>query len=488
MPTDPALTKLFKDALSRQAAGDAGGALIAYKRVQRQFPDFPDAWVNAALLLCDMDRHEEAIWQSERALELDGGSWPAAHARAHAQRKIGMAAEAEAGLSALLEADPAHRPAILTLAGFRAEDGRFAESMELFDRASRLEPLRGDPLVMRGVARMWAVDLPGAEADFRAALASGADGDHVRMNLAISLLIQGRYREAWPLFGSTMALGDIFEKASGRWDGRPLRGGDLLVRTYPHGFGDVVMFARLLPMARERAGGRLLLSVYEPMLRLARGLPGVDGVTVQEKDDPPLGPLGAITNILELPVLLSVDPAATPPPTALRLPPSMADAPAPPELLRPGLKVGLVWAGNPVHTGDAKRSMDPRLLDALADVEGVAWYGLQVPPAPDPPRLPGFTDLSGLFGDFLDTAQAVRHLDLVASVDTSVLHLAATLGVPTLALITHTPEWRWGLGETTHWYPAARLIRQPRMGDWPGAVERLKAEIATRAALVGARG
>jgi ADP-heptose:LPS heptosyltransferase len=125
--------------------------------------------------------------------------------------------------------------------------------------------------------------------------------------------------------------------------------------------------------------------------------------------------------------------------------------------------------------------MDPRLLDALADVGGVAWYGLQVPPAPDPPRLPGFADLSGGFGDFLDTAQAVRHLNLVASVDTSVLHLAATLGVPTLALLTHTPEWRWGLGGTTHWYPAARLIRQPKMGDWPGAVERLKAEIAARA-------
>jgi hypothetical protein len=121
--------------------------------------------------------------------------------------------------------------------------------------------------------------------------------------------------------------------------------------------------------------------------------------------------------------------------------------------------------------------MGPRPLDALADIEGVAWYGLQKPPGEEPPRLPGFTDMSHLMGDFMDTAQVVRHLDMVATVDTSVLHLAATLGVPTMALVPHLPEFRWSLGEATPWYPAAKLLRQPAHGDWAGAVEKLRAEI-----------
>jgi ADP-heptose:LPS heptosyltransferase len=127
--------------------------------------------------------------------------------------------------------------------------------------------------------------------------------------------------------------------------------------------------------------------------------------------------------------------------------------------------------------------MDPKFLGGLADVPGaerISWYGLQKPPAAEPPDLPGFTDLSPHMGDFLDTARIIARLDLVVTVDTSTAHLAGSLGIPTVVLLPHLPEWRWGLGGTTPWYPTARLIRQASPGDWGGAVEKLKAEIAGR--------
>jgi hypothetical protein len=125
--------------------------------------------------------------------------------------------------------------------------------------------------------------------------------------------------------------------------------------------------------------------------------------------------------------------------------------------------------------------MDPKFLRGLADVPGaekVSWYGLQKPPAAEPPDLPGFMDLSPHMGDFMDTARIIVRLDLVVTVDTSTVHLAGLLGVPAIVLLAHFPDWRWGLGERTPWWPALRLIRQPSLGDWAGAVEKLRAELA----------
>src|SRR5262249_61320365 len=42
------------------------------------------------------------------------------------------------------------------------------------------------------------------------------------------------------------------------------------------------------------------------------------------------------------------------------------------------LKVGIAWAGSPLHRSDARRSIDVETLASLLDVEGVRWFSLQV--------------------------------------------------------------------------------------------------------------
>jgi hypothetical protein len=58
-------------------------------------------------------------------------------------------------------------------------------------------------------------------------------------------------------------------------------------------------------------------------------------------------------------------------------------------------------------------------------------------------------------------------VDLVISVDTSVAHVAGALGRPLWVLLPFSPDWRWLLERAdSPWYPGARLLRQPRIGDW----------------------
>ena len=72
------------------------------------------------------------------------------------------------------------------------------------------------------------------------------------------------------------------------------------------------------------------------------------------------------------------------------------------------------------------------------------------------------------------TTFAVSRLDLVVTVDTALAHLAGALGCQVWLLLLHAPEWRWQLErDDSPWYPAMRLFRQTRPGDWEDVFERL---------------
>jgi tetratricopeptide (TPR) repeat protein len=176
-----------------------------------------------------------------------------------------------------------------------------------------------------------------------------------------------------------------------------------------------------------------------------------------------------------------------------------------------GLKVGLVWAGNPEHVNDHRRSVELKLLEPLFAVRGASFVSLQVGPrAADLKKLaPSLTlprergregvgaieDLSPALSDFVESAAAVSALDLVITVDTSMAHLAGALGKPVWVLLPHVTDWRWMLQRDDNpWYPTMRLFRQAPTqpspasggglgrGDWPAVITRVARDLSAVAA------
>jgi ADP-heptose:LPS heptosyltransferase len=88
-------------------------------------------------------------------------------------------------------------------------------------------------------------------------------------------------------------------------------------------------------------------------------------------------------------------------------------------------------------------------------------------------------DLAPHFRDFSDTAHALATLDLLVTVDTSVAHLAGSMGVRTHLLLPFFPDWRWLMhGRDCAWYPQVQLHRQPAPGAWGPVLEDLARELA----------
>jgi Glycosyltransferase family 9 (heptosyltransferase) len=80
--------------------------------------------------------------------------------------------------------------------------------------------------------------------------------------------------------------------------------------------------------------------------------------------------------------------------------------------------------------------------------------------------------------DFSDTAALIENLDLVISVDTSVLHLAGALGKPVWLMNRYNTCWRWFRDrDDSPWYPGLRLFRQNAARDWSPVIGRIAAAL-----------
>jgi tetratricopeptide (TPR) repeat protein len=149
------------------------------------------------------------------------------------------------------------------------------------------------------------------------------------------------------------------------------------------------------------------------------------------------------------------------------------------------LRVGVLWAaGRKLDDGFTRREYSKRSLPAAALgslLEGLAAAGaglVGLQHGNDRERAEAWRWLLveelPATADFLATAQLLLTLDLVITVDTAMAHLAGCLGMPTWVLLPWSADPRWLRQRSdSPWYPSLRLFRQPRTGDWPGAIAAL---------------
>ena len=236
-----------------------------------------------------------------------------------------------------------------------------------------------------------------------------------------------------------------------RWAGQRV---DHLVALSIAGFGDFLQFGRYLPRARERCR-RMTIVIQRPMQRLALLATGADAAVGPERMAAALQAGDAYCTVfLELADCLG-DGYGVPLPI-------VADDAA---KLTPGVRhVGLCWAAS---GSGAARSIPFAALEPLRALPGVEFHSLQVGAAE---RACGPWVTRHPIASYDDTANLIAALDAVVCVDTSVAHLAASMGKPTHIILTARPDWRWQLGEATPWYPSARLYR----GNPAASVKRLR--------------
>jgi tetratricopeptide (TPR) repeat protein len=130
-------------------------------------------------------------------------------------------------------------------------------------------------------------------------------------------------------------------------------------------------------------------------------------------------------------------------------------------------KVGIAWSGGMRQTGEIYRSLSIPELAPILDYD-VEWVSLQYKNADQVPYFMHHWPQAVQGSSYDDTAALIAELDLVISVQTSVVHCAGALGKETLCLLGNRPQWRYGaFGDEMLWYGSVKLLRQNADGEWP---------------------
>lgn len=234
------------------------------------------------------------------------------------------------------------------------------------------------------------------------------------------------------------------------WTGRPVR---RLAAITMEGDGDALQYARFLTAARKRCSHLVCVTV-DRLVRTFRRCAPADEVVPFSRLDHALREADAFVSIgLDL-MLVAADG---------REGPFRVDAPADrtPIVDHSRTNVGLCWAQG--HAG-LDRSIQFPALRPLLNMGGITFHSLQVGAAANDH---GGELRSHAIADYDDTAALIAAMDAIVTVDTSVAHLAATMGAPTHLLLPEGPcqraDARWGDGDRhTRLYPSARLYRGAR--------------------------
>ncbi|MEG4208026.1 tetratricopeptide repeat protein [Microcoleus sp. Pol7_A1] len=447
----------------------------------------PGDWVG----VCDRVKIALKHLISTRSHEYPGNADPEAAPRfslspaqvqfylANALRKQGKKAEAAARYEQVIAASPRHAEAHSYLGYLKQENGQIAEAIVHYQKSLKINPNQAETNLYLGSVLEDQGQVAEAIDLYNKAIQLCPNSPNWRLRLALALLLTGNYERGFTEYESRWQTQELEQRYFEQplWDGSDLQGKTILLHP-EQGFGDTIQFIRYAPLVKQK-GGKVVVACHVLLKRLFEGIAGVDRVVVRPSD---MVDFQVQAPLLSLPRILG---------TTLDNLPANIPYLAPPQdfkfSLEPNnqLKVGIVWAGGPLHRNNHQRSCKLSDFVKFLDVPGASFYSLQKDLSAGDITLLNqqpIEDLSEHCVDFADTAAIISQLDLVICVDTAVAHLAGALGKPAWVLLSFVPDWRWMLErEDSPWYPSARLFRQQKAGDWDGVCDRIKAALLERA-------
>ncbi len=457
-------------------------ALASFDRLLALRPEDPMVHSNRGSALADLGRYEEALKSHDRAIDLQPDSERAYNNRGIALMGLRRAEEAIADYDRALELRPDFPEALNNRANALRFLNRFEEAMASYSQAIALRGDYAEAYNNRGVALLEQRKMADALANIEQAIALKPDYAQAHFNAAHCRLLLGDFEHAWEQlewrWQTAQARKSRRNFAQPLWTGREEIVGKTVLLHAEQGLGDTIQFSRYARLVKAR-GARVILQVQKALKSLLSRMPGPDLVL---SGDDRLPPFDLHCPLMSLPrafaTRISTIPLMTPP---LSAPTETIEFWASKLGQRTVPRVGLVWSGRASHKNDHNRSIPLRMLLGLLDLP-VQIVSLQKELRDEDEQVLRANSHIMHFGpeltDFLQTAALASLMDVVVSVDTSVAHLAASIGRPTWVMLPYIPDWRWLLDRVdSPWYPSVRLFRQDEHRNWDTVISLVHAEL-----------
>lgn len=453
-------------------------AVSSYDKAIALQPNYAAAYYSRGNALKDLKRLNDAVVSYGKAIALQPNDVLAHSNRGLALQELNQLDDAVASFDKAISIDPGFAEGYLNKSIALRVLMRLDEALASNDKAIALQPQNAVAHSNRGLVLQELNQLDAAVMSFDKAISIDPEFADSYFNKSLALLLGGDFAKGWILYEwrwkRQLVISKTRQFAQPRWTGEQSLVGKVILLYSEQGLGDSLQFCRY---ARSVAalGARVIMEVPQSLIGVLQRLDGVHDLIAAGTEIPnfdyqcPLLSLPAAFktntgNIVDANGYLRTDTA-----TVAKWSEFLGK--------KTKTRVGIVWSGNTAHSNDHNRSLTLAQMLAQIPIEAEIVSLQKELRTVDQATLEGNPRLRH-FGenlhDFSDTAALCSLMDVVISVDTSVAHLSAALGLRTWILLPFSPDWRWLLNRTdSPWYTSVTLYRQDAPGDWTGAFEML---------------
>ena len=258
---------------------------------------------------------------------------------------------------------------------------------------------------------------------------------------------------------------------SKKWDFQSDISDKTLLVHYEQGFGDTIMYCRFVPFLKKIAK-KVIFVVQNELYDLISNSHLFEGVEIATEDDNVQYDVNMA--LLDVLYVLKFDTSAVDLLKTKYLDISKEKV----ESYKnkyfsedKSLKIGLSCSGEENANYNDRNIEISKIYNLLKDIPNIKLYDLQK----NSGEYNGIIPLGNVFGDFTESACAVKNMDLIITTDNVILNLAGALGVKTIALFNKETNYRWyrTKEENVGWYESVKPLQNEIQNDWSEVFSKL---------------
>jgi len=457
-------------------------ALVSYDQAIVIEPKFAQAYYNRGIVLQALKRFDESLVSYDQAISLNPNYVNAYNNKGIVLKKLELFDKALAVYDKAISRVPNCAKIYYNQGKTLQELNRHDEAIASYDQAIAIDHNYLDAYNNLGNTLQEIKQFDKALANYNHVITLKPEYADALFNKAILLILMGDYIEGWQLYEwrwkQEHNINSIRPYKQALWLGNESLTNKTLLIYIEQGLGDYIQFVRYAFLVKS-LGAEVILEVPSVLMSVFRSLK--ENFILIESGKL-LPDFDYHCPVMSLPLAFKTKVKTIPTP----YPYLYVNKDKKQQLnkkfdKKTVARIGLVWAGNPHHKNDRKRSLLLKQFSSLLTLP-FEFHSLQkdireidVQTIIDFPQVRQYKD--ELY-DFSDTAALIDAMDIIISVDTSVAHLAAAMGKDVWILLPYLPDFRWMLDrEDSPWYPSVKLYRQEKINNWDNTLEKLKDDL-----------
>lgn len=467
--------------------GDSNRAIEAYKQAVKINPKYAKAINNIGVVLYKQKRYKESAQIFEIALQSDSDYNEVYSNKGAAYNKAKDYDKAIESLEMAILKMPNHGGAYTNLGNVYNKLHDYKMAAKMHEKSIELEPNGSNAYSNVGTSYKYLGLSDKAITSYKKAIELDPNFVNAHFDLATMYLASEDFKNGWKeyewrfrkeeMIPHIIKHKDIFTKPL--FTGiENIKGKTLLLHS-EQGYGDSIQFIRFAPQLKEKFGCKIAVKCREGLKELFKTIDEIDVIVDRSEETPAFD---YQLSIMSMPFILDMK-STDELPKKMPYLKAIFDKDLEIKKEKDKINIGICWSASLTGESYEGKVFDLKFFEPLMNNPKINLYSLQVGDGSEDIKRLGFEDkiidLTHKLTDFSKTASLINELDLVISSDTAVAHLTGALNKPVWIPLQKIPDWRWtNKGETTKWYPSAKLFRQKTARVWEGVFQSINAKLS----------